>query len=119
MNILADESVDAPVISRLRVDGHDVVAIAEMSPGITDSAVLAEAVNGHRALLTADRDFGDIIMRDAQTAPLEGVVLYRLHHVSVAEKAKRIATVLHERETRIAGAFTVIERERVRHRPLI
>jgi hypothetical protein len=36
MNFLADESVDQPVVERLRVDGHDVLAVAEMAPGIPE-----------------------------------------------------------------------------------
>lgn len=30
MNFLADESVDQPIVERLRADGHDVLAVAEM-----------------------------------------------------------------------------------------
>ena len=34
MNLLADESVDRPIIDRLRRDGHSVRYIAESDPGI-------------------------------------------------------------------------------------
>jgi len=41
MNLVADESVDQPIVDQLRRDGHDVLYIAEMpqafsviSPGI-------------------------------------------------------------------------------------
>lgn len=118
MRILADENVDGPVIAQLRRDGHDVVAIVEESPGVADIAVLARAILEGRTLLTADRDFGDIILRDAGAAPREGVVLYRLRHAPVGQKAERIAHVFAERAGQITGAFTVIERDRVRHRPL-
>jgi hypothetical protein len=50
MNLLADESVDQPVIDRLRQDGHVVLAVTEMEPSISDEAVLAMA-NQHKALL--------------------------------------------------------------------
>lgn len=40
MNLLADESVDHPIVDRLRADGHVVVAVAEMAPGIDDDMVL-------------------------------------------------------------------------------
>ena len=36
MNFLADESVDQPIVERLRADGHDVLAVAEMAPSIPD-----------------------------------------------------------------------------------
>ena len=36
MNFVADESADQPIVSRLRVDGHFVEAVSELSPGVTD-----------------------------------------------------------------------------------
>jgi len=36
MNLLADESVDEPMVHRLRQEGYVVVYVAELSPGITD-----------------------------------------------------------------------------------
>ncbi len=48
MNILVDESVDQQIVARLRDDGHDVLYIAEMAPGIDDDEVL-EAANQHNA----------------------------------------------------------------------
>ncbi|MHB1318998.1 MAG: DUF5615 family PIN-like protein, partial [Anaerolineae bacterium] len=45
MKLVADEGVDAAIVARLRADGHDVVYVAELSPSITDGAVL-ELANG-------------------------------------------------------------------------
>jgi hypothetical protein len=50
MNLLADEGVDRPIVEQLRKDGHSVVYIAEMSPGIADDVILAQA-NANNALL--------------------------------------------------------------------
>jgi hypothetical protein len=36
MNLLADESVDFPIVVRLRLDGHAAAAIAELAAGIID-----------------------------------------------------------------------------------
>jgi len=35
VRVVADESVDKQIVDRLRSDGHDVVFIAELDPGIT------------------------------------------------------------------------------------
>lgn len=43
MNLLADESVERQVVERLRRDGHTVLYVAEMEPGITDEQVLERA----------------------------------------------------------------------------
>jgi hypothetical protein len=40
MNFLADESVDQPIVDRLRQDGHNVLAVAELEPSIPDETVL-------------------------------------------------------------------------------
>ena len=61
MNILADESVDQPIVNRLREDGHTVLYVAEMDPGISDEVVLQEANNREFLLLTADIDFGELV----------------------------------------------------------
>jgi hypothetical protein len=39
VKLLADEGVDSAIVTRLRSDGHDVIYVAELSPGITDEAV--------------------------------------------------------------------------------
>lgn len=48
MNLLADESVDLPVVQRLRGEGYDVLYIAEMEPGIDDDAVLERRTRERR-----------------------------------------------------------------------
>ena len=63
MNILADEGVDFPVVQRLRSDGHEVLYVAEMDPGVSDEKVLAAANDKGALLLTADKDFGELVYR--------------------------------------------------------
>ncbi len=118
MNILADESVEAPIIARLLQDGHSVIAIATVSPGVTDLAVLEWAVSEGLLLLTAGRDFGDMILRDAHEAPHAGVVLYRLRRLSLAEKADRVSSAFATHAAEFADAFMVVERDRVRRHAL-
>ena len=52
MNIVADESVDKQIVERLRVDGHDVLFIAELDPGIDDETVLGHSRQANAVLLT-------------------------------------------------------------------
>jgi hypothetical protein len=40
VNLVADGGVDRPVVERLRQDGHDIVYVAERSPGVADEDVL-------------------------------------------------------------------------------
>ena len=55
MKLLGDEGVDAAIVARLRADNHDVVSVAELTPGITDEAVLELANGDERVLLTTDK----------------------------------------------------------------
>ncbi|MCF7732047.1 MAG: DUF5615 family PIN-like protein, partial [Akkermansiaceae bacterium] len=40
MKLLADENLDLSIVARLREAGHQVLAVAEMEPGISDDVVL-------------------------------------------------------------------------------
>jgi hypothetical protein len=48
MNFLADESVDQQIVDRLRQDGHSVVYVAEMDPGIDDKGQSANGPSHNR-----------------------------------------------------------------------
>ncbi len=63
MNLLADESVDRQIVERLRQDGHHLLAVAEMAPGVPDDVVLERANQETALLLTADKDFGELVYR--------------------------------------------------------
>src|SRR5262249_35212281 len=106
MNLLADESVDRPLVERLRQDGHDVVYIAELSPSVKDDEVLQQANDRGALLLTADKDFGELIHREAKIHA--GIVLIRLAGLSNAAKVEFVAKVFRERASELPGSFTVI-----------
>ncbi len=115
MKIVADESVDYPIIARLREAGHGVGAIVELTPGITDTQVLDLANQQNHLLLTGDKDFGELIFRDRQHTC--GIVLIRLAGLSPADKATIVVEVMAAYETQLANAFCVIARNIVRIRP--
>ena len=118
MNILADENNEAPIISRLRTDGHVVTAIAETHPGIADPEVLQIAVHLHVLLLTSDKDFGDLIFLRRLQAPM-GLMLLRLSEtIPITQRADIISSVVQTYAAQLAGAFTVISRTGVRVTPL-
>ncbi len=106
MNLLADEGVDKQIVERLRLDGHDVLYVAEMEPSITDEVVLQRA-NEHSALLiTEDKDFGELVYRQ-QLVHL-GVILLRLMGLSSLTKANLVSKVFEEHGEEMPNAFTVI-----------
>ena len=115
MMLVADESVDQPIVRRLRDEGCTVIAVVEMEPGISDEAVLAAANQGGCILLTADKDFGELIFRDHRYA--FGIVLIRLSGLTANDKAEIVATAIGQHMDKLTGAFTVISANSVRIRP--
>jgi predicted nuclease of predicted toxin-antitoxin system len=106
MILLADESVDQPIVERLRNDGHDTMYVAEFSPSITDDQVLQEANDRNALLLTEDKDFGELVYRLGRVH--SGVVLIRLAGLPASSKADIVAKVLQDHATELSGAFSVI-----------
>ncbi|MEZ4868824.1 MAG: DUF5615 family PIN-like protein [Caldilineaceae bacterium] len=114
MNLLADEGVDRPIVERLRQEGHSVAYIAEMSPGISDDVILAQANADNALLLTLDKDFGELVFR--QGLVHAGVILIRLAGLQPITKAQLVTVVLHERGNELLDAFSVISPGSVRIR---
>lgn len=85
MRFLADENVSRHVVERLRAAGFDVAAIGPMNPGALDSDVLATARRDGRVLITEDRDFGELVVR--QRLEVQGVVLLELDRLSTVAEA--------------------------------
>ena len=115
MNLLADESVDKAIVVRLRQDGYNVLYITEMSPSITDDVVLQQANDQQSLLLTADKDFGEMVYR--QGLVHTGIVLLRLAGLTTITKADLVSKVFDAHASEFVGAFSVIAPSivRIRH----
>ena len=114
MIVLADESVERQIVDRLRLDAHSVLYVAEMEPSIGDDVVLRRA-NEHAALLiTEDKDFGELVVR--QGLVHFGVVLLRLDGLVVESRAALVSQVLASHGAEMEGAFTVVSPGMVRIR---
>lgn len=114
MNLLADEGVDRPIVERLRRDGHHVLYIAEMSPGINDDVILTQANTDSALLLTLDKDFGELVFR--RRLLHAGVILIRLAGLQRSTKAQIVSEVLRSRNAELLNAFSVITPGNVRIR---
>ena len=107
MNLLADEGVDHQVVARSRDEGHDVLYVAEMEPGIPDEAVLDLANREGRRLLTVDKAFGELVFRQGRLTT--GVILVRLAGLSPERKARVLLSALREHDPELLpGSFAVV-----------
>ena len=114
MKFLADESVDRQIVERLRADGHVVQSVAEMEPGISDDVVLDRANRESSLLLTADKDFGEMVYRQRRLS--SGVLLVRLSGVAPVKKAELVSAAVAEHGREMVQAFAVVDPGRVRIR---
>jgi len=114
VNIVADESVDRQVVERLRNKGHVVEYVAEVNPGIADEAVLELSYRRQAILLTADKDFGDLVF--SQRLLHSGVFLYRLAGLAPELKAEKVAAALDFHGEEMASNFTVLSERTLRIR---
>ena len=114
MRLVADESIDGPIVERLRQEGHEVTYVAEMRPGMWDEKVLGESSRRKAILLTADKDFGELVFRMRRVSA--GVVLVRLAGLSAEAKATTVASALSAHAAELMGAFSVVSPGGVRIR---
>ena len=114
MNLVADESVDQPIVDRLRQDGHTVLSIADLDPGIADNAVLRLADQNSALLLTADKDFGELVFRMGNIHT--GVVLTRLAGLFPETKARIVSAAFADHGNDLPSAFSVVSPGRIRIR---
>ena len=97
----------------LREGGHEVEYVADLWPGISDPEVLERAQASGSVLLTGDK-FGELVFR--RGAGSGGVVLFRLPGLAQQDKARVAVQAFRRYGAQFKGAFTVIERARVRIR---
>lgn len=116
MRFLANENFPGDAVAALRAAGHDVVWVRTEAPGGTDTDVLATAQRETRVLLTFDKDFGELAWRRRLPAA-SGIVLLRIPMPSPSSVGEALMAILSSRED-WAGHFAVVERARIRMRPL-
>ena len=115
MNLVADESVDGPIVVRLRQDSHTVDYIAELASGMVDERVLSRARERDALLITADKDFGELVFMQGKLHT--GIVLLRLAGLAPSQKAEIVSGALAARGSEMRAAFSVITSKMLRIRP--
>ena len=114
LSLVADECIDREIVEALRAAGHMVQYVAELAPSISDVEVLRLATEADALLLTADKDFGELVFRQRQLH--SGVLLLRLAGQAQPYKAQTAVKVIQEYGDELLGAFSVLEAGRLRVR---
>lgn len=117
LNFLADENVPLASIVALRKAGHDVYSVASENPGMDDLTVWRLAATQRSILITFDRDFGHLMVKNIEPKPA-GVIHCRFVPATPTETAEIIVEVLGSEGVQLAGQFVTLARERLRSRKL-
>lgn len=115
MILVADENVEQPIVKKLRDHGHTVNYIAELAPGITDQNVLELCSSSDALLITADKDFGELVFRGGRSHC--GVLLLRFAGLPAQAKAERVVWAVKEHGSEMVGGFSVLAPLTLRIRP--
>lgn len=114
MKLLADENIEREFIEALRTSGFDIISVAESFVGSSDDEILEIAKSKNAVILTYDTDFGELVFRFSLQS--HGVILLRLHGLSLQEKTDKAISAIRDHETELENAFTVISEYSVRIR---
>lgn len=106
MRLVADESVEGPTVYALRGDGHAVPFIAEASPAIERSEVLAICRREQAVLLAADKDLGELVFRNRE--PHFGVLLIRSSDDDPDRNAAIALAAVRHNGSELVGRFSVL-----------
>lgn len=114
MKFVADENVDKQIVDRLRASGHEVLFVVELNPGVDDRAVLQQSLVAGAILLTADKDFGELVFR--QRLIHAGVLLIRLAGLTPDEKAILVHAAIERHGEGLSSGFAVLSERSFRLR---
>lgn len=114
--LLANENFPFPAVEYLRVEGYDVLAVADGLVGLLDIEILRVAVDQNRWILTFDRDYGELIFARRMPTP-PAVIFFRLASYRPEDPGRILAKLL-SGQSDIDGQFVVVEDHGIRKRPL-
>ncbi len=113
---LANENVPGAAVEAARQAGVDVSWVREISPGISDDAVLALSRAEDRVLLTFDKDFGEMAFEQGKIAT-PGVILLR-PRLRSPEQVAQFTVALLSQSIDWTGNFCVAQEGRLRVVPM-
>ena len=116
MTFLADEGLDSSIVEALRALSYKVIYAAEDYISASDETLLNAAFLNKAILLTKDKDFGEMVIR--QRLLTHGIVLIRIDELSLQPNVDFVIITLTTYIENLAGCLTVIQEKKVRIRKL-
>lgn len=92
MKFLLDENLSKKLALFLSQMGHAVLRIRKINPGINDYLVLELALSKDSILITADKDFGELVFKEKLVHC--GIILLRIQNESPGNTIKAIQRLI-------------------------
>jgi len=112
MRFLVDESIGNRFAELLKNAGYDVVFSGDAMPQVADEKVLSFSAYDKRVLITADKDFGNLVFK--LKIHVNGVILFRVLTRDPEKRLEMVKDILDKAE----GKFIVVSEGRIRLREL-
>lgn len=97
--------------------GHDCLNASTIPPRMPDVDVLRMAADDDRVVITADKDFGELVF--VHGIPCPGVILIRIAMAHEADRVAHVRSVWPTVLSRLPGSFVTVTAAGVRVRPLL
>lgn len=114
MKFLADESLEYPVISFLKENKIDIIAVRDLMRGARDAEIIDFAFKNDLLIITSDKDFGELTFRLRR--PNCGIILLRLNEIESEGKANLLLNAILKLTPDIKNKFIVIDKVKIRIR---
>jgi len=112
IKFLVDECSGPAVARWLFQEGFEVYSVFDENAGISDLEIIKKAQKENWVIITNDKDFGDLIFRDAH--PHCGVIFMRLQNERSTNKIKCLKRLLAQFSNQIENRFIVVTETNVR-----
>jgi predicted nuclease of predicted toxin-antitoxin system len=109
--IVADENIDYRLTKLLRENNFEVFTIFENERGIKDTNVLTIAHDKNAFLITEDKDFGNLAIRNR--LPHNGILLIRRKRLTALETAQIVLQILSTRFDELENHFSVLRDDKL------
>ena len=116
MRFQADAHISLEMVAMLRGLGHDCADASVIPARLPDVDVLRTAADQGRVVLTADKDFGELVFLHQVGCP--GVILIRIASADESDRVAHLRTVWPIVLSRLPGSFVTVTLAAVRVRPI-
>lgn len=86
MKFITDENLGVKIPNYLKSLGYDVLSVTNVALSKPDTDILKLANQENRILITADKDFGELVFKEKLIH--SGVILLRLKNESIENKKR-------------------------------